>query len=66
MKKVLHDSLRVMREVHQRFFRRNRVRWKADPITRYVGLFQSKDNDLSARHDDYLYDNGLAASSLEP
>ncbi len=45
----------VVREAIEEFFRKNHARWGNDPITKHIGLFKTKDRDLSIRHDEYLY-----------
>ena len=55
--KEKHASFaQVVREAVGGLLRENRNRWEHDRIGRHVGVFESKDKDLSSNHDRYLYD----------
>ena len=46
----------VVREAIGEYLRSSHTKWDRDPITRHIGLFASRDKDLSTHHDRYIYD----------
>jgi hypothetical protein len=52
-----HTSFaQIVREAIEGLLRKNRARWDEDQITKHIGLFEAKGDDLSVKHDDYLYE----------
>lgn len=46
----------LVREAVAEFLKKDQKRWEQDSITKHIGLFESKDTDLSINHDRYIYD----------